>query len=56
MVKAVNYLAGLLIAGRHQDLEVGPLGHALHALNIYDERVFRASSSQRSVDEIASAD
>jgi hypothetical protein len=39
-VKAVDYLAGILIAGQGRSWEIGPLGHALHALHIYRTRVF----------------
>jgi hypothetical protein len=42
MVKAVNYLAGILVASPQREWEIGPLGHAMHSLVIYDERVFRA--------------
>ena len=40
-MKAVDYLSGVLHDGIDQDWEVGPLGHALHALAIYDGRVFK---------------
>jgi hypothetical protein len=40
MVRAIDYLAELLLRGRKQGWDVGPLGHALHALNIYHQRVF----------------
>ncbi|MBI3465302.1 MAG: hypothetical protein HY000_19930 [Planctomycetes bacterium] len=45
MVKAVDYLAGILIEGQGRRWEIGPLGHALHALRIYQTRVFPESSS-----------
>jgi len=40
-VRAVDYLVGLL--NRHPDRpwSIGPLGHGLHALALYDERIFR---------------
>ena len=41
MVQAVDYLASLLLRGKHPGWKVGPLGHALHALNIYNDRVFK---------------
>jgi hypothetical protein len=41
VVKAVSYLSGVLNSGKTEDWSVGPLGHALHALAIYDERYFR---------------
>jgi len=42
MIKVVNYLSGILLALPQHDWEIGPLGHALHALAIYDERLFKA--------------
>ena len=41
MVKAADYLSGLLLDGQSNAWEIGPLGHALHALALYDERVFK---------------
>lgn len=41
MIKAVDYLSGILIDGKDHTWEIGPLGHALHALRIYDRRVFK---------------
>lgn len=40
MVKSVTYLTNLLLDGRNEKWSIGPLGHGLHALAIYDERVF----------------
>lgn len=40
VTKAVNYLADIMIEGERRNWEVGPRGHALHALAIYDERLF----------------
>jgi hypothetical protein len=40
MVKSVNYLTKLLLDNRNEKWSIGPLGHGLHALAIYDERVF----------------
>lgn len=39
-VKATNYLANLMWANRYRDWEAGPLGHAIHALVLYDRYVF----------------
>lgn len=39
-VKAVNYLANLMYSNRNRDWEAGPLGHAIHALVLYDRYVF----------------
>ena len=39
-VKATNYLANIMWANRYRDWEAGPLGHAIHALVLYDRYVF----------------
>jgi hypothetical protein len=41
MVKAVDYLATTMLANDGHTWEIGPLGHALHALLIYEQRVFK---------------
>jgi hypothetical protein len=41
MVRAVEYLTDLLARRRDRKWEIGPLGHALHGLALYDQRVFR---------------
>lgn len=38
---AANYLSSLLASNFNHEWEVGPLGHAIHALRLYDERVFQ---------------
>jgi len=43
MVKAVNYLSGILLADESRTWEVGPLCHSLHALRIYQRRVFKSA-------------
>jgi hypothetical protein len=50
MFRAANYLATLLATNFDHDWEVGPLGHAIHALRLYDERVFQPYDGQ---DEVA---
>ena len=47
MVKSVTYLTNLLHDGRNSKWNIGPLGHGLHALAIYDERVFGGKPGQR---------
>jgi hypothetical protein len=47
MVKAVDYLANLLIDNRHEKWGIGPLGHGLHALAMYDERLFEGQPGKR---------
>ncbi|MEQ8208447.1 MAG: hypothetical protein RH917_01340 [Lacipirellulaceae bacterium] len=45
-VKAVNYLANIMNANRNRDWEAGPLGHAIHALVLYDRYVFAPHDSE----------
>ena len=47
MVQAIDYLATLLTRGQGRGWEVGPLGHAMHALNIYHDRVFSGAGADR---------
>jgi len=46
-VKSITYLTGVLNSGKGQGWDVGPLGHALHALSIYDDRYFRPFDAQQ---------
>lgn len=39
--RAVYYLTNLLYSNYNHEWEVGPVSHALHALILYDERVFQ---------------
>jgi hypothetical protein len=41
IVKAANYLVTALESQPNRKWEVGPLGHGLHALRIYDRRLFK---------------
>ncbi|MEX0979018.1 MAG: ADP-ribosylation factor-directed GTPase activating protein isoform b, partial [Pirellulales bacterium] len=43
MIKAVDYLSTILLENDKHTWEIGPLGHGLHALSIYNERVFKES-------------
>ncbi|MGE0537410.1 MAG: hypothetical protein AB7O68_20740 [Pirellulales bacterium] len=45
VIKAVRYLSGILAAQPNREWEIGPLGHALHALVLYDQRVFKAAEA-----------
>jgi hypothetical protein len=47
MIRAVDYLTSLLIKNRHENWGIGPLGHGLHALAIYDERMFEGQPGKR---------
>ncbi|MBA3482956.1 MAG: hypothetical protein H0T51_14195 [Pirellulales bacterium] len=39
-VRAVNYLTNIMYSNRTRDWEAGPLGHAIHALVLYDRLAF----------------
>jgi len=39
VMKGFNYLSTMLLENRKRQWEIGPVGHALHALAIYDERI-----------------
>ncbi len=41
MVKAVDYVATLLAANDNHTWEIGPLGHGLHSLLLYEDRMFK---------------
>jgi hypothetical protein len=45
IVKSVEYIATMLNDSPNHDWSVGPLGHALHALAIYDKRVLKATGA-----------
>lgn len=42
IVKAAAYLSNLMYRERGNDWKIGPKGHAIHALNLYDQKVFNA--------------
>lgn len=46
LVRAVNYLADILLEEPDREWSIGPLGHGLHALALYNERVFKAKASE----------
>jgi hypothetical protein len=47
MLKVVDYLTNLLMENRQEKWGIGPLGHGLHALAIYDERMFEGQPGKR---------
>jgi hypothetical protein len=49
VVKAVDFLATLMADQQGYDWKIGPRGHALHALAMYDERVFGGTPGNRRV-------
>lgn len=50
MEKAIDYLATILERNPRMDWSIGPLGHGLHALAIYDQRVFDTPPGHRSAE------
>jgi hypothetical protein len=46
IVKSAKFLADTLSNETKHDWSVGPLGHALHALAIYDKRLHKLSGSK----------
>ena len=53
VVKAVKYLSGILAAQPSREWEIGPLGHAIHALSLYDQRVFKTAEEGARSEPIA---
>jgi hypothetical protein len=47
----VDYLATILASDTEHTWEIGPLGHGLHALALYDQRIFRPQPIQPSPSE-----
>ncbi len=47
VVKAVNYLASIMLNDPSRGWEIGPTGHAIHALMIYEERMFQGGDPLR---------
>ncbi len=43
MVKTANFLASVMLAEPKRQWEIGPLGHAIHALQLYRTRVYHTS-------------
>ena len=44
LMKTVNYLCKIMLENQQKAWSIGPLGHALHGLMIYDERAFQGRS------------
>ena len=47
IVRSVEYLTNVLLENRGRSWEIGPRGHALHSLVLYDQRVFGAKPGWR---------
>jgi len=50
LVRAVEYLIDLMWRYRGREWDIGPRGHAIHALSLYDERAFDGRLGQRAED------
>jgi hypothetical protein len=50
LVNAVEFLTSLLWNYRGHKWEIGPKGHAIHSLVLYDERVFGGRAGQRATE------
>ena len=48
MVKCVDFVATALASEPNRSWSIGPMGHALHALLMYDERVFQSAADSPS--------
>ena len=53
LLKGIDYLTKLMLTSPALDLEIGPKGHALHALRIYERRAYGTNSN---VEEITPRD
>lgn len=53
IIKAVNYLSGILQNGEDRGWEIGPLGHGVHSLAIYDSRVFKPHDTAATTQTLA---
>jgi hypothetical protein len=47
MIKATDYVATILETHNKHTWEIGPLGHGLHALAIYDTRLFKPADNKQ---------
>jgi hypothetical protein len=46
VTKAVDYMVDAMLSAPDFEIDVGPRGHALHALMLYEEKVFGRNSQQ----------
>jgi hypothetical protein len=49
LVAAVNCLNEIMWRNRNNKLEIGPQGHALHALILYQQRLYGVKPGQRNL-------
>ncbi|WP_146445486.1 hypothetical protein [Botrimarina colliarenosi] len=55
-VRAVNYLTELLASNADHEWHLGSIGHAIHALVVYDKRVFRPHDADAADPLVAAVD
>jgi len=55
MVRAVDYLAGIMLENTHRRWENGPLGHAIDGLRIYHQRAFEQDVAAQTKAEATTA-
>lgn len=53
VTNAVDYLTSLLMENRYYDWPKGPIGHAIRALSLYNERVFNQPPGKRRAAKMA---
>lgn len=53
VTRAIDFLQEILWNDRHRTLQIGPKGHALRALALYDERVFHTAHRARRKEDLA---
>ena len=47
ITRSVDYILNLMLSAPNYDLPVGPRGHAIHALRMYEEKMFGKSDYTR---------
>ena len=52
-IRSVDFLASLLLSDPYGNWNIGPQGHSLHALALYDERVFGGKPGGERATELA---
>lgn len=49
LARAIDYLVNLMLTAPSLDLEIGPRGHAIHALRLYEQRIFGVNSDIQAI-------
>lgn len=56
MTRAVDFLSNALISGARRKWDIGAIGHAVHALNMYDQRLTAWRQSSGALAQLAPAE